>query len=76
MNFLHRFIPILAIHLIEMTNMLKMDNDLKWSQEACKSFHVVKLALTTALVLISPNYSNDFNIFSFSFEPTMATILM
>jgi hypothetical protein len=57
MNFLRRFIPNLAEHLREMTNMLKKDNDVKWSEEARKSFHAVKLALTTAPVLISPDYS-------------------
>eukprot|EP00253_Pinus_taeda_P027110 PITA_27110 len=59
-----------------MTNMLKKDNEVKWSEEARKSFHAVKLALTTAPVLISLDYTDDFIIFSFVSEHTMATILM
>lgn len=76
MNFLRKFIPNLVEHLREMTNRLKKDNDAKWCEEACKSFHTVKLALITALVLISPDYSINFIIFSFASEHTMATILM
>ena len=76
MNFLRRFIPNLVKHIREMTNMLKKDNDVKWSKESCKSFHAVKLALTTAPVLVSPDYSIDFIIFSFASEHTMAVVLM
>jgi len=76
MNFLRRFIPNLVEHLRELTNMLKKDNDVKWSEEAHKSFHDVKLALTIAPVLINPDYSIDFVIFSFASKHTMAAVLM
>ncbi|MER8288482.1 hypothetical protein, partial [Acinetobacter baumannii] len=52
-NFLRRFIPNLAEHLKEMTNMLKKDNKVKWSLEAKKLFHVVNFSLSTAPILIS-----------------------
>jgi len=39
-------------------------------------FNLVKLALTTDLVLISPNYTHDFIIFSFSSKHTLAAVLM
>ena len=76
MNFLRKFIPNLDEHLREMTNMLKKDNEVKWSEEAHKSFHVVKLSLTTAPVFISPDYNDEFIIFSFASDHTMAAILM
>ena len=72
MNFLHRFIPNLVEHLRELTNMLKKYNDVKWSKDARKSFHSVKFALITSSVLISPDYTSDFIIFSFASEHTMA----
>ena len=53
MNFLRRFIPNLVEHLREMTNMLKKDSTIKWSEEAIKSFNLVKFALSNAAVLIS-----------------------
>lgn len=75
-NFLRRFIPNLVEHLKEMTNMLKKDSEVKWSLEAKKSFHVVKLALSTTPILISPDYTSDFIIFSFASEHTLAVVLM
>ena len=56
--------------------MLKKDHDVKWSEEARNSFHAVKIALITALVLIGLDYSIDFIIFSFASEHTMVAILM
>ena len=70
MNFLRRFIPNLAEHLREMTNILKKDSTVKWSEEAIKSFNLVKFALSNAPVLISPDYTQDFIIFSFASEHT------
>ena len=34
MNFLRRFVPNLAEHLREITNMLKKDSQVKWTEEA------------------------------------------
>ena len=45
--FLRIFIPNLAEHLKEMIDMLENDNEVKWSLEAKKSFHVVKFVLYT-----------------------------
>ena len=59
MNFLRRFIPNLVEHLRELTNMLKKDNTMKWTEDAVKSFNLVKFALTTTPVLISPNLMRE-----------------
>eukprot|EP00253_Pinus_taeda_P033356 PITA_33356 len=76
MNFLPRFVPNLAEHLREMTNMLKKDNQVKWMEEAVNSFNLVKLALSSAPVLVSPDYTQDFILFSFASEHTMETMLL
>lgn len=76
MNFLCRFIPSFTEHLIEMTNMLKNDNEVKWSEEARKSFHAMKLSLTISPSLISPDYIDYFIIFSFASEHTIIVVLM
>ena len=57
MNFLCRFVPNLVEHLREMTNMLKKDSQVKWKEEAVKSFNLVKLALSSAPVLVSLEYT-------------------
>lgn len=75
-NFLCRFVPNLAEHLREITNMLKKDTTVRWMEEAVKSFNLVKLALSSAPVLISLDYTQDFILFSFASDHTMAAVLM
>ena len=76
MNFLHRFVPNLAEHLREMTNMLEKDNQVKWTGEVVKYFNLVKLALSSAPVLVSLDYTQDLILFSFASEHTMASVLL
>ena len=49
---------------------------MKWIEEAVKYFNLVKLALSSAPVLISLDYTQDFILFSFASEHTMAAILL
>ena len=76
MNFLRRFIPNLVENLREMTNMLKKDNTVKWIEDDMKSFNLVIFSFSNAPVLISLDYTQDFIIFSFSYEHIMAAVLM
>lgn len=76
MNFLRKFIPNLVEHLCELTNMLKKKSTVKLTKDAMKHFNLVKLSLTTTPVLINPNYTRDFIIFSFASEHTFAPVLM
>ncbi|MBO1694925.1 ribonuclease H family protein, partial [Bacteroides uniformis] len=56
--------------------MLKKDSQVKWTEEAVKSFNLVKIALSSALILISPDYTQEFILFSFASEHTLAAVLM
>jgi hypothetical protein len=75
-NFLRRFIPNLAELLRNITNMLKKDTKIKWDTESKQSFEQVKHALTQAPVLISPDFTKDFYLFSFASEHTIAAVLL
>jgi hypothetical protein len=75
-NFLRRFIPNLAELLGNITNMLKKYTKIKWDTESKQSFKQVKRALTQALILISPDFTKDFYLFSFASEHTIATVLL
>jgi ribonuclease HI len=75
-NFLRRFIPNLAELLRNITNILKKDAKIKWDPESRSSFGQVKRALTQAPVLISPNFTKDFYLFSFASEHTIAAVLL
>ena len=58
------------------TNMLKKDNEIKHNLDARNYFANIKKALTEASVLISPDCTKDFHIFSFAFEHTVAEVLL
>ena len=56
--------------------MLRKGVGVKWNIEAKQSFELVKLALTQAPVLINPDFSKDFLIFSFASEHTVVVVLL
>ena len=56
--------------------MLKKDVKIKWDSESRQSFEQVKRALTEAPVLISPDFTKDFYLFSFTYEHTIAVVLL
>eukprot|EP00253_Pinus_taeda_P010029 PITA_10029 len=56
--------------------MLKKDNEVKWTEEVVKYFNLIKVVLSSAPTLISPDYTQDFILFSFASEHTLAAVLM
>jgi hypothetical protein len=56
--------------------LLKKDVAFKWDNKTNKSFEYIKNAISQALVLIKPDFSQDFIIFSFASQDTIADVLM
>ena len=52
--------------------LLKKDAKLEWTNEDREAFRCIKEAITKSPVLVSPDYSKDFMIFSFASEDTIA----
>ena len=75
-NFLRRFVSNFAELVKHITAMLRKGHEIKWTAEPRKSFDQIKKALTEAPVLISPDYSKDFMIFSFASFDTVAAVLL
>jgi hypothetical protein len=75
-NFLRRFVSNFAELVKHITAMLRKGHEVKWTSESRESFVLIKKALTEAPVLISPDYSKDFLIFSFSSYDTIAAVLL
>jgi hypothetical protein len=75
-NFLRRFISNFAELVKHITTMLKKGNEVKWTAKPRESFIQIKRALTEAPVLISPDYSKDFLVFSFTSFDTVETVLL
>jgi hypothetical protein len=75
-NFLRRFFSNLAELVKHITTMLRKGNEVKWTTESKESFNQIKKALTEAPMLVSPDYSKYFLIFSFSPFDTITTIFL
>ena len=56
--------------------MLKREIGGKWTIEEKQSFELLKKALTQTPVLISPDFTKDFSIFSFALEHTVVVFLL
>ena len=56
--------------------MLKKDAEIKWEDRSKDSFAAIKLALTEAPVLISPNFEKEFLTFSYASEETIVAVLL
>ena len=56
--------------------MLKKDFEIKWEDRSKDSFAAIKLALTEAPVLISPNFEKKKLTFSYASEETIAVVLL
>jgi hypothetical protein len=75
-NFLRRFVSNFVEMVKLITTMLRKGNEVKWTVESQNSFDQIKKALTEAPVLISPDYSKDFLIFSFASFDTVVVVLL
>ena len=56
--------------------MLKKYQEVKWTAKAKNSFEKIKMALIEAPVLVSPDFTKEFLIFSFASEDTLAAVLL
>jgi hypothetical protein len=75
-NFVRRFIPNLAETMKPILKMLKKDVKFEWADQGSKAFKNIKDSIGKSSVLISPNYSKYFQIFSFASEDTIARVLL
>jgi hypothetical protein len=75
-NFLRRFISNFVELVKHIIAMLRKGNEVKWTTKPRESFIQIKRALTEAPVLISPDYSKEFLIFSFASFDTVAVVLL
>ena len=75
-NFLRRFIPSFAEILMDITDMLRKDHEIKWTVGAKKAFKGIKQAISEALALISLDFEKDFLVFSYASEHTVAVVLL
>jgi hypothetical protein len=75
-NFIRRFVPNIAERIKPLSALLKKDVAFRWGNETDIPFEDIKNAISQAPVLISPDFSRDFIIFSFASQDTIAGVLM
>jgi hypothetical protein len=75
-NFLRRFISNFVELVKFITSMLRKNSEVKWTADARNSFELIKKDLVDAPVLISPDYSKEFLIFSFASDDTLVVVLL
>ena len=75
-NFIRRFIPNLVELLKPMHKLLKKDVKFEWDSEGKEAFRSIKDCIARSPVLTSPDYSKEFQIFSFASEDTIARVLL
>ena len=73
---MRRFIPNFVEIVKLIIDMLKKNNEVKWTAEAKESFAHIKRVIREAPVLVSPDYLKDFLIFSFASEHTLTAVLL
>jgi hypothetical protein len=75
-NFIRRFVPNFVERIKPMSALLKKDMAFRWDDKAIQSFEDIKDVVSQAPVLVSPEYSGDFMIFSFASQDTIAGVLL
>jgi hypothetical protein len=68
--------PNFAKRIKPLSSLLKKYVAFRWGKEANKSFEDIKNAISQAPILISPDFSRDFIIFSFASQDTIVGVLM
>jgi ribonuclease HI len=74
-NFLRRFVSNFVELVKYITAMLRKGNEIKWNVESHNYFDQINKSLNEAPVLINPDYSKYFLIFSFASFDTIAVVL-
>jgi hypothetical protein len=74
--FIQRFVPNFVERIKPMSALLKKDIVFKWDDKSIISFEYINNAISKDSVLISSNYSQDFIIFSFASQDTIASVLL
>ncbi|KAH9324684.1 hypothetical protein KI387_004862 [Taxus chinensis] len=75
-NFLRCFVPDFAEKTRHILNMMKGSPTFRWSEEGKRSFEEIKTSVAHAPVLVCPDFSKKFIMYSYASEHTVSAILM
>ena len=74
-NFVRRFISDFAEIVKPLQEMIKKDSNFKWSKIRKEAFDKIKEVIAVAPTLRSPNFDNEFILYTFSFDLSISIAL-
>ena len=74
-NFVRRFISDFTEIVKPLQEMIKKDFNFKWTRERWEAFEKIKETILEAPTLWSPNFDNEFILYTFPFDHSIAIVL-
>ena len=70
-----RFIPYFSHIFLPLQKMIKKDTLFKWGEKEKEAFQIIKQAIVDSHSLSTPNFTNDFILYTFASDLSYATVL-
>lgn len=74
-NFVKRFVPSFSEMVRPLQNLIKKDIMYKWGAQANQAFNSIRKSITEAPSLMSPDFSQDFMLYTFASNRSYAVVL-
>jgi hypothetical protein len=74
-NFVRRFVPSFSEMVRPLQNLIKKDTQYHWGPLENQDFNAIKKAIIDAPSLMSPDFSQDFTLFTFASDRSYAAVL-
>jgi hypothetical protein len=75
-NFIYRFVPDFAMMVKPIHNLLKKDRYFFWTNDVENAFVGIKKEISSAPVLVKPDFDKEFMIYTIATEEVVSAILM
>jgi hypothetical protein len=74
-NFVRRFFPNFSEMVRPLQNLIKKDAQYHWGSTENQSFNAIKKSIINTPSLMSPDFSQDFTLYTFASDRSYATVL-
>jgi hypothetical protein len=74
-NFVRRFVPSFSEMVRPLQNLIKKDTQYHWGPTENQAFNAIKKAIINAPSLMSPDFSQDFTLYTFASDRSYAAVL-